>query len=567
MSVERLNDSNGGSRQVFNLLDEPWIWVRTNDGETREVSLTDALVEAHAIACLAADIPTQDFAILRLMLAVLLRSVTSGLTGHEDPIELWSSLWVEGRLPSETIRSYLDVWHDRFDLFDPDHPFMQVPDLEACNGTVGEPRKLVADHPDGLALFSVKMPETLEELTFAEAARWLVHVQVFDTSGIKTGCKDDASIKKGKSYPIGCGWVGNLGGVYCVGDSLAKTLLLNLVLVDFDDTSEVYAFEDDLPVWEQPTQRPGDEQRLPFGMADMLTWQSRRVRLVPKGNEVTGALLTNGNRLDPVNLWRSETMTCWRENENQEKRLGIKPVYTPIRHDPSRSFWRGLASVLVPGKGKNDGNVKTAGVVEWVALLTDADYDASIDEDEMISVHATGISYGTQNAVISEMIDDDVRISTFLLSDMGKGARMVVDSCLEATAEAVSLLGLLARRIELAAGADSVPAAAARDAATAEAYFELGNAFLPWVASIGKASDLAERREAWHTNAYRILLALAVRLVSDANPAALVGRKVKVGKTEQWLSAGGAEQAFRVKLAQVLVFARRQHNNDEERDR
>jgi hypothetical protein len=87
------------------------------------------------------------------------------------------------------------------------------------------------------------------------------------------------------------------------------------------------------------------------------------------------------------------------------------------------------------------------------------------------------------------------------------------------------------------------------------------------VASIGKASDLAERREAWHTNAYRILLALAVRLVSDANPAALVGRKVKVGKTEQWLSAGGAEQAFRVKLAQVLVFARRQHNNDEERDR
>jgi CRISPR system Cascade subunit CasA len=196
-------------------------------------------------------------------------------------------------------------------------------------------------------------------------------------------------------------------------------------------------------------------------MADMLTWQSRRVRLVPKGNEVTGALLTNGNRLDPVNLWRSETMTCWRENENQEKRLGIKPVYTPIRHDPSRSFWRGLASVLVPGKGKNDGNVKTAGVVEWVALLTDADYDASIDEDEMISVHATGISYGTQNAVISEMIDDDVRISTFLLSEMGKGARMVVDSCLEATAEAVSLLGLLARRIELAAGADSVPAAAA----------------------------------------------------------------------------------------------------------
>ena len=55
----------------FNLLQERWVRVRTQDCTVQEVSLTDALLHAHAYVDLAGEMPTQDAAMLRLLLAVL----------------------------------------------------------------------------------------------------------------------------------------------------------------------------------------------------------------------------------------------------------------------------------------------------------------------------------------------------------------------------------------------------------------------------------------------------------------------------------------------------------------
>ena len=55
----------------FNLLDEPWVRVLCPDCTVREVSLTDALLHAHEYKALAGELPTQDVAVLRLLLAVL----------------------------------------------------------------------------------------------------------------------------------------------------------------------------------------------------------------------------------------------------------------------------------------------------------------------------------------------------------------------------------------------------------------------------------------------------------------------------------------------------------------
>ena len=55
----------------FNLLDEPWIRVMLPDFTQKELSLTDVLLEAHEIRDLAGELPAQDTAVLRLLLAVL----------------------------------------------------------------------------------------------------------------------------------------------------------------------------------------------------------------------------------------------------------------------------------------------------------------------------------------------------------------------------------------------------------------------------------------------------------------------------------------------------------------
>ena len=57
--------------KAFNLLDEPWIRVMLPDCTVREVSLTEALTQAHTFTALAGEMPTQDVAVLRLLLAVL----------------------------------------------------------------------------------------------------------------------------------------------------------------------------------------------------------------------------------------------------------------------------------------------------------------------------------------------------------------------------------------------------------------------------------------------------------------------------------------------------------------
>ena len=55
----------------YNLLDEPWIMVMTEDGENKKVSLQEVFRHAHTYRSLAGDMATQDFAVMRVLLAVL----------------------------------------------------------------------------------------------------------------------------------------------------------------------------------------------------------------------------------------------------------------------------------------------------------------------------------------------------------------------------------------------------------------------------------------------------------------------------------------------------------------
>ena len=56
---------------AFNLVDEPWIRVLLPDGAAAEVSLRDVLLRAHTFSDLGGELPTQNIAVLRLLLAVL----------------------------------------------------------------------------------------------------------------------------------------------------------------------------------------------------------------------------------------------------------------------------------------------------------------------------------------------------------------------------------------------------------------------------------------------------------------------------------------------------------------
>lgn len=242
----------------FNLLTEPWIRVRLRDNTVREVSLTEALVSAQDYVDLAGEMPTQNAAVLRLLLAVLftvfsrvdVKGEPRPLMQSDDALERWSALWQLGHFPAEPVRDYLEQWKDRFWLFHPTHPFWQVP--QAKIGTEYGAAKLngeMSESSNKLRLFPLYAGQSKEQLSYPQAARWLLCVNGYDDTSAKP---------KGKGLPsVGAGWLGKIGFIQAQGDNLYETLMLNLTLLR--DGRECWG--ESKPCWELEAQRARNGQK------------------------------------------------------------------------------------------------------------------------------------------------------------------------------------------------------------------------------------------------------------------------------------------------------------------
>ncbi|MBC7235520.1 MAG: type I-E CRISPR-associated protein Cse1/CasA, partial [Chloroflexi bacterium] len=104
----------------FNLVDEKWIPCVAFDGSVEELSLRDALVQAHLYRELGGESPLVTVALYRLLLAVLHR-----VFGPKDR-DAWRELWLSKRWDSAALDAYLTRWQHRFDLFDEQRPFFQA---------------------------------------------------------------------------------------------------------------------------------------------------------------------------------------------------------------------------------------------------------------------------------------------------------------------------------------------------------------------------------------------------------------------------------------------------------
>lgn len=264
----------------YNLLDEPWIPVRLLDGTITEVGLLELLRRTTDIADLACELPTQDMAIQRLLLAVAYR-VAAPRDAHD-----WARQWDEGA-PTEHMIEYLERWRERFYLFGGRFPFMQVADLRTAKDAVSGLEKLIADVPNGEQFFTTRHGNALACIPASEAARWLVHAQAYDPSGIRSGAVGDPEVKGGKGYPIGPSWCGHLGLVWLKGQDLDETMVLNLIPADTGELRGVVGSSDwDTCSWEDPD--PESAVRGDFSLLDssgtprelsiprLLTWHSRR---------------------------------------------------------------------------------------------------------------------------------------------------------------------------------------------------------------------------------------------------------------------------------------------------
>jgi CRISPR system Cascade subunit CasA len=530
-------------KKEFNLLDERWICVLDEDGRLAEISLLELFARAHGLKRLANETESLDIAILRLLLAIL-HAVFSSADAEGRPVALtsetavahWRALWERGSFPHEAVTQYLEYYKERFYLFHPGTPFYQVADLASRKCTEYRTPKLIGDVSQSEnkgRLFAGRVNSA--QLSYPEAARWLLHVNAFDDTSAKP------SVRGAGMESPGAGWLGKPGLIFSEGQSIFQTLLLNFVLLDQDGQT----FDKGRPVWEFP---PCTEERVriaqPTDLAALYTLQSRRLLLIRDGescapqNEngisrngggVTGYKLLGGDFFEREDAF-IEQMTLWRRDAKTD-------VFTPKRHNPARQVWRDFGALIV----SRDGG-RIPGVVRWNERLV---HEEAVSDMRM-RFSAPSVKYGDKDFFVDDMFSDAVSIYSRLLGALGDIWQDSIVDVLKITDEAVQLFGRFASFLAPAEGADNEKGniAGIRSAAREQAYGALDIPFRAWLADIKGDEDPEYVMDNWKQTAKDTLYGLADERLDAASEAAFVGRK---GYT-----ASAAELYFKARLGATL---------------
>lgn len=503
----------------FNLIDERWIRVIWPDCREEEVSLIDALINAHEYQDLSGELPTQDVAILRLLLAILHTVFTRvDENGEEAPFDYpsdarnrWKALWKMGHFPKKPILDYLNNWHERFWLFHPDRPFYQV--NEASIGTENGAFKLngeLSQSNNKERLFTTCAGEYKERMSYPEAARWLIYLNGFDDTSAKP---------KGKNLPTpGIGWLGKLGLITAVGHNLFETLMMNMVLLPEKELWEGR----EQPCWELPAPRTGERVQIsmPDNAAGLLTLQSRRILLKREDDKVVGYALLGGDFF-PKEDALMEQMTVWSEIKDKN---GNHQHFQPRRHDASKQMWRDFGAIA----GMADGH-RRPGVVAWVDYLR---YHSLLPKGDRISFRIASVQYGDKDFFVNNVFGDQLTFHTELLTEAGK---LGYDSAIEEIKKcekAAQNVGLLAKNLYAAAGGRGESDA---DAMKAQ-YFDMIDApFRKWLSELepDDVDELHMQCEKWQGVARQTALNLGRTMIERAGESAFIGRKLEDKKKKQ----------------------------------
>ena len=540
----------------YNLLDEPWIPVRLLDGTIADVGLLELLRRTTEIADLACELPTQSIAIQRLVLAIAYR-----VAPPRDASD-WVRQWDEGA-PTEQMIEYLERWRDRFYLFGGRFPFMQVADLRTAKDAVSGLEKLIADVPNGEQFFTTRHGRALACIPPSEAARWLVHAQAYDPSGIRSGAVGDSQVKGGKGYPIGPSWCGHLGLVWLKGKDLDETLVLNLVPADaaqlrgvesstewgacsWEDSEAESAVRGDYSLLD-PSGTPRD-----ISIPRLLTWHSRRVRLVGNREGVTGVVLAQGDKLAPQQMHRYEPQSLWRYSTPQSKKFK-QDVYMPRKYEAGRALWRNLPGTLptvttVQGVDKQPKQeFLPSATLSFHYQLDNASIETTYPK--VMRIQAVGVTYGPQEATFEDIYSDELTLSVAVMRVEHEDLSAEIDRQVRLTEEIARHVGNLAANLVRAAGESGDGAGdGARDRAKELFFSAVDTDFRTWLTQVDGRESARDAGRRWECSLRQHALDIQAELVRGASSSAIIGRDTGRG----YMNVGIAENYFRAALNKHL---------------
>ncbi len=362
----------------FNLISEPWIpCLFLNERSTRLLSLREVFHQASTIQEVSDPSPLVTVAIHRLLLAILHRNL-----GPASPAD-WYALWSASELPIAVLDAYLDQWQDRFDLFHPEYPFYQAVSLS--DEYAIPVAKLAHEMATGnnATLFDHTTEKAGSVLTPNRAAALLLSQQSFAVGGL-------VSLEKGqdpKRYKSARGAILTKGAVVLVkGVTLRHTLLLNLHHYSPADEQPFRVAGEDRPWWELGME-PEAVDSEPTGYLDMLTWQSRRIRLIPDRDPgqvcVKKVVLMKGRQTPEEWSPRGrEPMLAFRRNPTAKP---PQDAWFTLGFQPERAIWRDSSALFHSAGGVRERPL----MMDWLSRLVQEGW---IDRNDILPVDLCGLS-------------------------------------------------------------------------------------------------------------------------------------------------------------------------------
>ena len=423
----------------YNLLDEKWIQVASKD-TVEKVSIKELFAGAANYKELAGDMKTQDFAVMRVMLAIL-HTVFSRVDSNGDPYDFfevdeesflqtgeleendledyedalyqtWIDIWNAKEFP-KVVYEYLEKWRERFFLYDDKYPFFQVTkeviEKDAAGG--GEfygknINRLVSESNNKQAYFSPKDEAYKEYIADDELARWLITLQGY------IGTSDKKKVGTAKTYSKG--WLYDLGGVYLQGNNVFETLMLNFAIAH-NENNKLLKMQK--PCWEAENIEKNIELYFHNGIdniASLYTAWCREIFIDPNRTKEDKfvCFIAKLPEIEHSDAFL-EPMTVWKYNDTGE----YKDKYRPRKHDANKSMWRNFG--LLTGVGES---TRKPGVIEWLNKLGD------ISESEELGFNKENITLcavcmlddgnATSWAPIDE-VEDSLNLKERVLVDIG----------------------------------------------------------------------------------------------------------------------------------------------------
>ena len=514
----------------FNLIDEAWISVITNDCKIQDISLREALLNAHNYAGLSGETKTQDFAILRLLLALMFTIFYRyDLDGEKfDPaynkntvMNNWKSMWKNGYISPAPVEKYFSEWHDRFWLFDDEQPFYQS---KAVNGKSKEKidnAKMIGtlfESANKQRLFSERKKQG-RALSYSEAARWLLHLICFDDIAAKQPTPKRS-------------WVGRLGLIALKGKNLFETIMLNFC-AKYDINEEIF---EEQPSWEQDNNEIEFNRKIdvPDNQAALLSLMSRRVWLCREDEGVNGYYLAGGDYFEDDEVFQ-EQMTLWR---GYREKKNSPPKMKPRLYDPAKKIWREFENIAcMESTNDTESGLRAPGVINWLDELSNK--IKILPDNYMAQIVTAAVIYDYKQVMalpVIDVISDSLTFHAKLLEDVGEIWRKRIILEIKKCDDAAKQISKLYRELQFVNGRrdkDSNITQSGETEAKMQFYSNIDRPFRLWLEGLKVEQDIDSYTTPLERELKKIALNLGRSFVDQVGSQTIFRRIKKADKNDK----------------------------------